>query len=128
VQETVAKLRSELGHLAVFFYNEHTPNVIGCLWRPEAFKGQPFSVIHSEYKRPVVNQWDENSLVITNANDVMRVIKFIVQDTVVDLKILDDRSIKSNDDEENKANANKPKRKRRNDDSDEEDSSEDEDE
>ena len=51
--------------------------------------------MYSEYKRPIVNKWEENSLVITNANDVLRVIQSIVQDIVVDVKILDDRSIKS---------------------------------
>eukprot|EP00551_Chaetoceros_affinis_P004333 CAMPEP_0203667368 /NCGR_PEP_ID=MMETSP0090-20130426/4209_1 /ASSEMBLY_ACC=CAM_ASM_001088 /TAXON_ID=426623 /ORGANISM="Chaetoceros affinis, Strain CCMP159" /LENGTH=1488 /DNA_ID=CAMNT_0050531501 /DNA_START=87 /DNA_END=4553 /DNA_ORIENTATION=+ len=100
VNEVVARLRSELGHLAVFFYNEYTPDVIGCLWRPDAFKGQSFSAMYSEYKRPIDNQWEENSLVITNASDVMRVIKSIVQDVVVDVKILDDRSIKSKSSDE----------------------------
>jgi hypothetical protein len=79
----------------VFFYNEYTPNVIGCLWRPDAFKGQAFSAMYSEYKRPIDNQWVENSLVITNASDVMRAIQFIVRDVVVDVRVLDDRSIKS---------------------------------
>mmetsp|Transcript_20533 Transcript_20533/g.25946 ORF Transcript_20533/g.25946 Transcript_20533/m.25946 type:complete len:98 (-) Transcript_20533:14-307(-) len=56
--------------------------------------------MYSEYKRPIDNQWEENSLVITNASDVMRVIKSIVQDVVVDVKILDDRSIKSKSSDE----------------------------
>ncbi len=99
MDEVVTRLRSKLGHLAVFFYNEYTPDMIGCLWRPNAFKGQPFTAMHSEYRRPILDndnkKWEENSLVITNASDVMRVIMSIVQDVVVDVKILDDRSVKT---------------------------------
>ena len=109
--------------LAVFFYNEYTPDIIGCLWRPDAFKGQSFSAMLSEYKRPIDNKWDEDSLVITNASDVMRAIQFIIQDVAVDIKILDDKNVKSNVDEQK--SSSKRKRKAKND-SDEEDSSDDE--
>lgn len=95
ISDVVMRLRSELGHLAVFFYNEYTPDIIGCLWRPDAFKGQAFSAMHSEYKRPIENAWEENSLVITNASDVLRVIRFICRDIAVDVKVFDDRNVKS---------------------------------
>lgn len=101
ISEAVKKLRSELGHLAVFFYNEHTPNLIGCLFRPDAFTGQGFSAMHSEYRRPITTNWKENSLVIANASDMMRAVKFIVQDIVVDLKILDEEAMKLNRRENN---------------------------
>ena len=77
----------------------------------------------SEYKRPIDNKWDEDSLVITNASDVMRAIQFIIQDVAVDIKILDDKNVKSNVDEQK--SSSKRKRKAKND-SDEEDSSDDE--
>ena len=85
---------SETALIAVFFYNEYTPDVIGCLWRPDAFKGQSFSAMFSEHKRPIDNRWEEDRLVITNASDVMRVIQFIIQDVTVDIKILDDKLLK----------------------------------
>mmetsp|Transcript_2433 Transcript_2433/g.3232 ORF Transcript_2433/g.3232 Transcript_2433/m.3232 type:complete len:1406 (-) Transcript_2433:1253-5470(-) len=91
VQEAVARLRSELGHLALFFYNEYTPDIIAMVWRPDAFKPSSFSAMCSEYRRPIGNVWEENSLVVTNASDAMRVIKFLVRDIVTDVKILDDR-------------------------------------
>ena len=95
VDEVVTRLRLELGHIAVLFYNEYTPDVIVCLWRPDAFKaGQSFSAMFSEHKRPIDNRWEEDSLVITNASDVMRVIQFIIQDVTVDIKILDDKLLK----------------------------------
>ena len=101
VDEVVTRLRLELGHIAVLFYNEYTPDVIVCLWRPDAFKaGQSFSAMFSEQKRPIDNRWEEDSLVITNASDVMRVIQFIIQDVTVDIKILDDRIIKSDTNEQ----------------------------
>ncbi len=89
----------------MFFYNEYTPSVIGCLWRPDAFKGQAFSAMYSEYKRPIDNQWVENSLVITNTTDIMRAIQFIVRDIVVDVKILDKRGIKNEAGNEEKHNS-----------------------
>ena len=91
VTEVLKKLRSELGEVAVFFYNEYTPDLIGCLWRPDAFKGQGFSAMYSEFKRPIVTNWEENSLVISNASDMMRAIQFIVKDIAIDLKILDEK-------------------------------------
>ena len=116
VSDAVKKLRSELGHLAIFFYNEYTPDLVGCLFRPDAFKGQGFSAMYSEYRRPVTKNWKENSLVIANASDMMRHIKFIVQDIVVDLKILDEKAMKLNRRENNAIQSGEPseekKRKR----------------
>ena len=96
VKEAVQKLRSELGHLAVFFYNEHTPEIIGCLFRPDAFKGKSFSAMYSEFQRPIVKSWEENSLVKSNASDMMRAIQFIVQDIAIDVKVLDEKAMKLN--------------------------------
>jgi hypothetical protein len=112
--------------LAVFFYNEYTPDVIGCLWRPNAFKGQAFSAMYSEYQRPIDNQWAENSLVIANASDVMRAIQFIVRDVAVDIKILEDRSVKSEkggEKEKVKSGGSGSKRKHKKQDSDDDSSS-----
>lgn len=108
----------------MFFYNEYAPSVIGCLWRPDAFKGQAFSAMYSEYKRPIDNQWVENSLVITNTTDVIRAIQFILRDIVVDVKILDKRGIISAEGNEEKHNS---KRARPLDDDSSEDESSDDD-
>ena len=86
-------------------------------------QGQSFSAMLSEYKRPIDNKWDEDSLVITNASDVMRAIQFIIQNVAVDIKILDYKNVRSNVDEQK--SSSKRKRKAKND-SDEEDSSDDE--
>ncbi len=126
VNEIVKRLRSELGHLAVFFYNEHTPDLIGCLFRPDAFMGQGFSAMYSEYKRPIVKSWEENSLIISNASDMIRAIQFIAQDIVVDLKILDEKAMKLNrKDNKLKVDSLEDKKRRRSsiDSSDDEDSS-----
>ena len=77
----------------------------------------------SEYKRPIDNIWDEDSLVITNASDAMRAIQFIIRDVAVDIKILEDKNVKSNVDEQKSSSKRKHKAKN---DSDEEDSSDDE--
>lgn len=52
VKSLVHSLRSKYSKYAVFFYNEFAPDVIAMIWRPDAFKPQPFSAIVSEFKRP----------------------------------------------------------------------------
>ena len=43
-------LCSKFGDKAVFFFNELTPDLIAALWRPDTFKTQPLSALHSENK------------------------------------------------------------------------------
>lgn len=87
--------------MAVFFYNEHSPNVIALLWRPTTFQPQTFSVAHAEYQRPVERNFAEDSLVVTNSDDVLREVEHIGRDIVVNMKILDDRSLRKVSNESN---------------------------
>ena len=81
--------------------------------------------MYSEYKRPIDLKWSENSLVITNSDDVMRVVQFFVRNVVVDIKILDDRSMKIEEGTNKKSNS---KRKISSEDSDDDESSDSDDE
>jgi hypothetical protein len=75
--------------LAVFFYNHLQPDVIAMLWRPTTFSTHGFSAMNSELKRPVVDPWESDSLVVTNASDILREIQQLSRDIVVDVKLLD---------------------------------------
>lgn len=93
IDDLITALREKYGQYALFFYNEFCPELIGMLWRPTTFIRQPFSAMHAEFMAPVELQWSEDSLVITNPNDVLRAIKCHLNDVTVDAKVLDDRSI-----------------------------------
>jgi U3 small nucleolar RNA-associated protein 22 len=93
VDDVVSSLRSKYGKYAVFFYNQFCPEIIAMLWRPTAFNRQAFSAMHAEFMTPIEFNWATDSLVTTNANDLLRAVKCILHDVVVDVKILDDRSI-----------------------------------
>ena len=95
VNHLVDTLRLKFGDKAVFFYNELTPEIIAVLWRPDAFKAQPLSALHSEYRRPIQDSWQNDSLVLTNADDIMEEMKHVSQVIVMEVKVLDDRSIKT---------------------------------
>jgi siroheme synthase len=49
--------------------------------------------MHAEFTTPIDYQWGENSLVTTNSADVLRSIKCVLHDFIVDAKILDQRQI-----------------------------------
>mmetsp|Transcript_54439 Transcript_54439/g.81025 ORF Transcript_54439/g.81025 Transcript_54439/m.81025 type:complete len:80 (+) Transcript_54439:185-424(+) len=66
------------------------------LWRPSTFVTQPFSAMNSNYKRPVMDEWQSDSLVVTNPDDIMREIHHLSRNVVVDILVLDDKSDKSN--------------------------------
>jgi U3 small nucleolar RNA-associated protein 22 len=93
IDDVVSSLRSKYGKYAVFFYNQFCPEIIAMLWRPTAFNRQPFSAMHAEFMTPMEFNWATDSLVTTNANDVLRAVKCILHNVIVDIKILDDRSI-----------------------------------
>lgn len=76
------------GHLAIFFYNHLTPNVIAVLWRPSALAATAFSAMTSEFKRPIDNEWQSDSMVVTNIDDVLREIHFLLRHAAVNLKVL----------------------------------------
>jgi U3 small nucleolar RNA-associated protein 22 len=95
VEEVVQSLREKFGSLALFFFNELAPEVIGVLWRPTSFMPQPFSVMRSEYVRPVDDaKWQSDSMVVHNARDIFREISEYTDGVIANVKVLDDRSIK----------------------------------
>jgi len=85
----VAQLRLKFGHIAVFFYNEFTPDVIAVLWRPNTFLSQPFTAMHSEFKRPIDDDWQVDSLIKTNPFDVLQEMQFLARNVIIDMKVLD---------------------------------------
>ena len=92
----VQSLRDKFGSLALFFYNDLAPEVIGVLWRPTSFVPQPLSVMHSEYVRPVEEaDWKSDSLVVHNTNDILREMSQYTESMVVNVKVLDDRSVQA---------------------------------
>jgi len=94
VDEAVGMLRTQFGQYALFFYNEHCPDMIAMLWRPTTFQWLPFSAMHAEFCTPTDYQWEENTLVTKNSNDILRAIRCALRHVIVDFKVLDDRSIK----------------------------------
>lgn len=95
IANLVETLRVKFGSSAVFFYNSLAPDIIALLWRPATFSPIAFTAMHSEFKRPMENDWQEDSLAIQNAEDLLRKICHIADSSIEDVKILDDRSIKS---------------------------------
>lgn len=91
MKSLVSQLRSRYNDYALFFYNELTPDVIAVVWRPAAFVPQLFSAMVSEYKRPATEMWKNDSLVITNADDLMSEIEYASKDIISDVKVLDDK-------------------------------------
>lgn len=87
VKSLVNALRSRYSEYAVFFYNEFAPDVIAMLWRPDAFKPTPLSVVVSEFKRPVSEFWKDDSLVITNTDDLMAEIVYFTRNIVSTIKV-----------------------------------------
>jgi U3 small nucleolar RNA-associated protein 22 len=90
VRSLVNTLRARYNDYAVFFYNEFSPDIIAIIWRPDAFKPQPFSVIASDFKRPTSEVWKEDSPVITNIEDLMAEIVYIAKDIVTTFKVFDE--------------------------------------
>ena len=90
----VKELRKKFGHFALFFYNNLSPDVVAVLWRPTRFVGQPFSIMNSEFARPVDDgNWKSDSMVLDNMKDLMREMTIYMTDMIVSVKVLDDRSV-----------------------------------
>ena len=95
VDETVRLLRERYNTVALFFYNELSPEVIAILWRPNRFVRHPFSAITSEYARPVIDsEWTKDTMVIDNMRDIMREMTQYTKDIVIGVKLIDDRTIR----------------------------------
>jgi hypothetical protein len=95
IANLVDTLRAKFGSSAVFFYNALAPDIIALLWRPTTFSPVAFTAMHSEFKRPMENEWREDGLAMQNAEDLLRKICHIADSSVKDVKILDDRSVKA---------------------------------
>ena len=61
------------------------------IWRPTAFVPKAFSAMMSEYQSPVMKVWKDDSLVITNTDDLMSEIGYAGRDILSDIKVLDDK-------------------------------------
>jgi len=94
IDAMITELRRKFGLLALFLYNDLAPEVVAILWRPNRFVAQPFSAMHSEFARPVDDEWNADSMVLDNMNDLMRETKMYTKDTVVSVKILENKSVK----------------------------------
>mmetsp|Transcript_4820 Transcript_4820/g.6765 ORF Transcript_4820/g.6765 Transcript_4820/m.6765 type:complete len:80 (-) Transcript_4820:153-392(-) len=55
--------------------------------------------MHSAFCAPIESDWVGNGLVTTNTNDILRSIRCVLQDVVVDTKVLDDKAIYFEQDE-----------------------------
>jgi U3 small nucleolar RNA-associated protein 22 len=91
VRAMVQLLRAKLGHLALIFYNDLCPEVIGVVWRqPIFFQARPFSAMTSEYAGPVTNEhWQSDTMVSYNVHDVLRTISLCSRFVVSDIKVFD---------------------------------------
>ena len=95
IANLVDALRAKFGSSAVFFYNALAPDIIALLWRPTAFSPVAFTAMHSEYKRPAENKWQEDGFATQNAEDLLRKICHIANSSVTEVKLLDDRSVEA---------------------------------
>lgn len=91
VKSLISRLRSKYGEYAVFFYNEFSPDIIAMIWRPTAFVPKAFSAMMSEFQSPVLKGWKDDSLVMTNTDDLMSEIGYAGRDILSDIKVLDDK-------------------------------------
>jgi U3 small nucleolar RNA-associated protein 22 len=91
VRAIIQLLRAKLGHLAIIFYNDLCPEVIGVVWRqPTFFQARSFSAMTSEYARPVTNEhWQSDTMVSYNVHDVLRTISLYSRFLVSDMKVFD---------------------------------------
>ena len=106
VTELVQRLREQMGDLALFFYNQYTPDVIAILWRPQ--EPRPFSARHAQFARPAVKEgWKNDTLTIRNIHDVLRQLRSYTGSMVVDTKAFDTWG----QIEEYRSEANRSKRK-----------------
>jgi hypothetical protein len=123
VDQLVKTLREKFGDLAVFFHNDLSPDVIGMVWRPQAFRGQAFSALFSEYTRPIDRVcWKSDSLAVTNMEDILNEIQHLSQDVVADIKVMEHGSFVGHAHGNGKGKPYSKKQKTAKDDSEEEDS------
>ena len=91
LESLIEALRVRFQSLAIFFYNELSPEVVAVLWRPKIFEPIPFSVMTSEYIMPLEpGDWKSDSLVMRNADDILREMSQYYQNIVTTIKIMDE--------------------------------------
>ena len=61
------------------------------IWRPAAFVPKAFSAMMSEYQSPVLKDWKDDSLVISNTDELISEIGYAGRDILSDIKVLDDK-------------------------------------
>ena len=94
IQSVVDSLRRKFGSHALFLYNELCPEVVGVVWRPQTFSPMAFSVMTSDYVRPTNDKnWKANTLVIRNANDLLRAMSEHHQDIVTTVKVFHESTV-----------------------------------
>mmetsp|Transcript_5372 Transcript_5372/g.11079 ORF Transcript_5372/g.11079 Transcript_5372/m.11079 type:complete len:581 (-) Transcript_5372:163-1905(-) len=85
VSDLVALLRARYGRLALFFYNDLAPEVVGVLWRPAVgVKGHVLAARTSAHVRPLAER-SADSLVATNQDAVLQEIRWLVRGVVEDV-------------------------------------------
>ena len=84
-------LRSRLGKLLLFFYNDQYPDVIGIVWRqPNMFQSRAFSALTSEHAGPSsTDPWSQDTMITNNVFDVLRSIALYSDSFVTDVKVFD---------------------------------------
>ena len=97
IKSLVSELRSKFSEYAVFFYNEFSPDIIALIWRPSAFVPKSFSVMMSEFQSPVLKLWKDDSLVVTNSDDLINEIAHIGRHLLSDIKVIKTRTLMHSD-------------------------------
>jgi len=85
--------KSALGLSPFFFYNEHCPEVIGIVWRPQVFNPNPFSAKLSENSCPADDSFNGGILLSRNLGDLMREMTQYTRDIVTSIRIFDNRCL-----------------------------------
>lgn len=93
VGHLVERLRKRFGSMAIFFFNQNCPEIIGVLWRPQLFLSSPFSAMSSEYVAPLDTEWKSDSLVSKNHGDIIREMCEYSKDIVTTVRVFDDSSL-----------------------------------
>ncbi|RUS78247.1 hypothetical protein EGW08_013986 [Elysia chlorotica] len=57
-------LQTTFGDLAMFFYDPFGGNVIGLVWKPQAFEDKDFKPVNFRFRRPVINDTEKPNLEI----------------------------------------------------------------
>jgi U3 small nucleolar RNA-associated protein 22 len=90
VRPVVSALLHKFGHVALFFYNDLSPEVVAVRWRP-VFHPQSFTASVCENTSPVTNN-GVDTVIRLNAQDVLREIMEVAGCVVVDVRVFAEAS------------------------------------